>query len=263
MVNPAGHSMVIHPEDARHVGAVASLAQRWGFALDAIVSEAKPQAKRDATEDAPPTLWLGDAGLELRDTATKPGRGLRVDFSHLSPRTAARRGLLSHNQLLAKAVGKNASAVIDATAGMGQDAALLATLGYTVLAIERSVIIAALLEDGLRRAEADPALAKAFGGRLSIRHADARDVIVATPVDAICIDPMFPPKRKASALAKKSIRMVRDIVGDDGDSAELLAKARQFCHRVIVKRPTHAEPIAEAPTMHFAGKLVRYDVYLR
>lgn len=74
---------------------------------------------------------------------------------------------------------------------------------------------------------------------------------------------MFPPKRKASALAKKSIRMVRAVVGDDEDAADLLECARRIAgQRVVVKRPTDAGPLSgPAPASAIETKLVRYDVY--
>ena len=73
---------------------------------------------------------------------------------------------------------------------------------------------------------------------------------------------MFPAKRK-SALAKRHIRLVREIVGADPDAVELVELARaQAGKRVVVKRPTYAEPLGGPPDMTFDGKLVRYDVYL-
>jgi 16S rRNA (guanine1516-N2)-methyltransferase len=81
--------------------------------------------------------------------------------------------------------------------------------------------------------------------------------------DAIFIDPMFPPKRKKSALAKKSIRLVRQLVGDDADASELLASALQVARdRVVVKRADDAAPLRDKPSLSFGGKLARYDVYL-
>jgi 16S rRNA (guanine1516-N2)-methyltransferase len=110
----------------------------------------------------------------------------------------------------------------------------------------------------------DPALGERLADRFEIINADAREVLHGGSIspDAIYIDPMFPPKRKASALAKKEIRMVRRIVGDDEDASELLAVARRHAPRVVVKRPTAAPPLADKPAMSIAGKLVRYDVYL-
>ena len=45
--------------------------------------------------------------------------------------------------------------------------------------------------------------------------------------DCIYLDPMFPPKRKKSALAKKAMMILRDLLGDDADKQELFAAALQ------------------------------------
>ena len=189
-------------------------------------------------------------------------RGVFADFSSFDPRTRA--GRAARSQPLARAIGGAARTVVDATAGLGHDSALLALLGYDVTAIERSPILAALCEDGLRRARRDPALNDALRDRLRIITADARAALQSMnpKPDAVYIDPMFPPKRKPSALAKKSIRLVRMLVGDDPDAAALLNAARHNVkQRVVVKRPTHAELLAPDPSATYPGTLVRYDVY--
>ena len=75
---------------------------------------------------------------------------------------------------------------------------------------------------------------------------------------------MFPLKRRESALAKRPLRLLRELVGTDADSQELLAVARAVARRrVVVKRPDHTPPLAPGPQDSYRGKLVRYDVYLR
>jgi len=197
--------------------------------------------------------------LELREPDASPRcKGLFVEFA-LPPRAS-----LSRNQPLAKAMGRETRIIIDGTAGLGGDAFLLACMGFRVTAVERSPTIHALLEDGLRRAEGDPLMHRALGGRLKVVHADARAWLSAPDrrPDVVYLDPMFPPRRKASALAKKAIRLVRAVVGDDEDAADLFAAAmRAAAQRVVVKRPHHAPPLGPEPTIAFEGKLVRYDVY--
>jgi 16S rRNA (guanine1516-N2)-methyltransferase len=247
-------AVVVESEDEGVARAASALARRLKVELE---RRAKPQAAGDEL-----VLALNDWGLELRDMDARPGHGLSVDFSTLHPRQAARRGGFSRKQLLARAIGRHTHTIIDATAGLGHDAALLACMGFQVIAVERSPIIFALLEDGLRRAMNDEALRQAFGGRLTILNHDAREVFREFSADAIYIDPMFPPKRKSSALAKKEIRMVRQIVGDDEDAADLFEHARRHAGRIVVKRPTYAPPLAQNPTTSISGKLVRYDVYI-
>ena len=207
-------------------------------------------------------LICDDDRLSLHGPAAMKLGGISVDFTGIDLRSAS--GNLSPKQPLARAVGAKAATVLDATAGMGQDAFLLACMGYHVLSIERSPVIAALLADGLRRAEQDPQLSRAMGGRLRFLHGDAREILAnaADQPDAVYVDPMFPPKRRSSALPKKQIQLLRLVVGDDPDVNELFQQAlRAARQRVIVKRPTHAAPL-DQPTMSLEGKLVRYDVYV-
>jgi 16S rRNA (guanine1516-N2)-methyltransferase len=85
-----------------------------------------------------------------------------------------------------------------------------------------------------------------------------------TPPDCIYLDPMFPPKRKKSALAKKSMMILRDLLGDDLDKEQLFAAALKAAgKRVVVKSPEYAEPLDGKPNDSFQGKLLRYDVYLK
>ena len=95
---------------------------------------------------------------------------------------------------------------------------------------------------------------------------NAIDILVTLDVkpDCVYIDPMFPPKRKKSALAKKSMTVLRDLLGNDEDKEALFAQAYQAAtKRVVVKSPHHAEPLAGKPNESFSGKLLRYDVYLK
>jgi 16S rRNA (guanine1516-N2)-methyltransferase len=209
-------------------------------------------------------LAFHDGRLELRRAQDRPGTGTGADPAEVV-RRAWRGGTgLSRRQPLARAIGRRGARVVDATAGLGGDSVLLALLGCDVTAIERSPVIAALLRDGLARAMADPRCHAAIGDRVRVVTGDARRVVIAIhpPPDVVYLDPMFPPKRKRSALARKEIRTLREIVGDDPDAADLLATAlRAATDRVVVKRPTFAPPLAGEPTMSFGGKIARYDVY--
>jgi len=205
-------------------------------------------------------LVLCDDRLELHGPAAIAARGASVDFSTIELHS----GGLSRKQPLGRALGKNTQRVVDATAGMGQDAFLMACMGFDVTAVERSPIVAALLDDGVQRAMRMPHLHAIVGQHLRVIHGDARDVLdtIDRP-DAVYVDPMFPPKRRASALPKKELQLLRMVVGDDADGADIVIKARQVTRRVVVKRPTHAPPLMDDVSMHIASKLVRYDVYLQ
>src|SRR5690606_40499174 len=79
-------------------------------------------------------------------------------------------------QPVARAVGLKPGIypkVLDATAGLGRDAFVLAALGCEVVMLERSPIIAALLEDALRRAMLEPGVAP-VASRMQLIPAEAR-----------------------------------------------------------------------------------------
>ena len=172
------------------------------------------------------------------------------------------------NQLIAKAIGiksKEKPFVLDVTAGLGRDAFVLATLGCNVVMCERSPVIHALLEDGLKRAEKEAWFQQLH---LTLIHADAVNYLAAITdenrPDVIYIDPMFPEKTK-TALVKKEMRALRDVVGDDVDSEKLLPLALSVAKkRVVVKRARLAPILTHLkPSLVFEGKSSRFDVYFR
>lgn len=194
-----------------------------------------------------------DGGLEALLPGDRPGRGLVVDWSRLDLRGLA-------GQPLVRALGASRT-VLDATAGLGYDSFLIAATGRTVVAVERREPVFRLLADAHRRAAGDARLA-AIAGRITVVHDDARGRIgtAAAVPEAIYLDPMFPPKRRAAALPPKEMQVVRALAGDDPDAEEVLEAARRSGARVIVKRPRHA---AEGPCdFALGGKLARFEVYL-
>lgn len=172
------------------------------------------------------------------------------------------------NELLAKAVGikgRYKPTVVDATAGLGRDAFILACLGCAVTMLERSKDIAKLLEDALQRLEADKSFQKKI--ILSLVNIDAKQYFCALKAencpDVIYLDPMF-PHRKKSALVKKEIRLLREMVGDDEDAADLFAIALNSARkRVVVKRPRLAPSFDKLkPNFVLTAKAHRFDVYV-
>lgn len=168
---------------------------------------------------------------------------------------------------IAKAVGLNKKpdlTVIDATAGLGRDAFVLASLGAQVTMVERNPAVAALLTDGLRRAAVDPQLSSWLPARMRLVHQAAVEALseLAAP-DVVYLDPMF-PEREKSALVKKEMRAFHDVVGADPDADALLAPALALAQkRVVVKRPGYAGFLAgQKPSMSIEGKNNRFDVYV-
>lgn len=160
---------------------------------------------------------------------------------------------------LARALGRSTETVIDATAGWGQDTILMWLMGLEVTAMERSAVIGALLLDGVRRFEQF----ERVEASVRIVVGDARARLQDNTADCVYLDPMFPPKRKSSALAKRPLRVLRDLVGDDDDRDELFECAWQSAgKRLVAKRPAYAAPWRQ-PEQTFSGKMMCYDLYLK
>jgi 16S rRNA (guanine1516-N2)-methyltransferase len=170
-------------------------------------------------------------------------------------------------ELLIKAVGgsRNRASVLDATAGLGRDSFVMASNGCTVTMCERMPVVAALLADGLRRAERSEECYE-IASRMRLHELAAADYLTSLAAedcpDVVYLDPMFPVSGK-SALVKKEMRLFHSLVGLDEDSGDLLDLALQRAkHRVVVKRPPKAPYLAERkPQLSVAGKAVRFDIY--
>jgi 16S rRNA (guanine1516-N2)-methyltransferase len=211
-------------------------------------------------------FFLGwrDSCLSLIDKANVNKSGLTVEIEH---RQGEQRSWpIGKTGALAQALGRKTKTVVDATAGWGQDSLAMFRMGYEVQCIERSPIMAELLADGLDRLSQLDWLRQLNLSPPKLIQGDAIDILSNLPSqpDCIYLDPMFPPKRKKSALAKKAIMVLRDLVGDDVDKEELFATAFKAAgKRVVVKSPDYAEPLGGKPSESFHGKLLRYDVYLK
>lgn len=204
--------------------------------------------------------------LELREVGASTGP-IVVDF--VSGKAAHRRYYGGgKKQPLVRAVGLKGSVtpyILDATAGLGRDAFVLATLGCRVHLVERSKVIGALLENGLSRAKADPEVSP-IAQRMSLSIGQAAEVMRTLPdaerPDVVYLDPMYPHGNK-SALQKKEMRLFRVLVGDDEDSSELLDISLECAKgRVVVKRPRNAPFLGEKrPSAKVQSKNTRYDLY--
>ena len=212
-------------------------------------------------------LLFDEQGLALQVTGKGAPGPVRAEF--VTGKMGYRR---EHGggagQLVAKAVGlqKTHSSlhVLDATAGLGQDAFVLAGLGCRVTLLERNPVIHALLADGLARAALNPDCAPIVA-RMELKPGSSIEWLEQAGPDAadvIYLDPMFPHRDK-SALVKKEMQVFRRVVGDDDDSSELLAAALTSArYRVVVKRPRKAPAVeGPEPATRIEGKSSRYDIY--
>lgn len=209
---------------------------------------------------------VGD-GLVLREdgcglTLVGDGMELRGDFVQLLPRL--RPGILQRELLVkaAKLKGVAAPVAVDATAGLGEDALLLAAAGFSVTLCEHDPVIAALLRDTVRRAVRDVRLCE-VARRMRVVEADSIDVLVglAEPPDLVYLDPMFPERRRRAATNKK-LQLFQHLERPCANEEALMqaALAARPC-KIVVKRPLKGPHLAGVkPSSSFAGKVVRYDV---
>lgn len=155
--------------------------------------------------------------------------------------------------------------MLDATAGLGRDAVVLAGLGCEVTMLERSPVVAALLQDGLERAKSDMKFGAWLKQRMLFRPGDAIDFMQTASGpghDVVYLDPMYPQQDK-TALAKKEMRVLRELAGDDADADQLLQAALGYAsRRVVVKRSPRAAPLSgRTPDHQWTGNRARYDAY--
>ena len=262
-------------DDAALRDAAAQLAER--LALPDATTGAQPPAGIDML------VLVTPRGLALHairgPEALTRGKPVRIDLQHLDTTTGHGRSL---RQPLMRAVGlrkgdPHRPTLLDATAGFGEDAWLLACAGCRVRALERHPVIAALLADAIERAKAQPN-APDPAPMIDVIVADSRALLAElanargsgapdrNPVahelpEVVYIDPMFNPGRKAAQ--RKAMLVLGALVGTDRDADALLEPARQAAlRRVVVKRARRAPFLADTPpAASHTGRSVRYDVY--
>lgn len=210
-------------------------------------------------------LMVNEQGLSI--WAPDLGGPVQVDF--ISGKNAHRRQFGGgRGQPLAKAIGLKPGfnpTVIDATAGWARDAFVLSSLGCQLTLLEQQPLVAALIEDGLNRAANDKDIAE-IAVRMLLLNVNAVDYLTALPEadwpDVIYLDPMYPSRDK-SALVKKDMQILHQLVGKDETGEALLTIALQRAKkRIVVKRPKGAPLLNTVkPVAEVASKNTRYDIY--
>ncbi|MDV6316626.1 class I SAM-dependent methyltransferase [Idiomarina sp. HP20-50] len=237
--------------------AAAEIAARWGLPTQS--------SKQDTFQ-----LWLREGVLALHWLESPQKMSpLVVDFHQGKAAYRAQHTQLK-NEAIAKAVGvggKLQPSVLDATAGLGRDAFVLAGLGCDLQLIERHPVVAALLDNGLQRAQQE---ADFIGETCQRMHLIGTDNLFTGKgfthePDVVYLDPMYPKTGKQKAQVKKDMQMFQQLVGSDEDADNLLepsiARAK---YRVVVKRPNSAPFLAERePNSQIKSKKHRFDVYIK
>lgn len=209
-------------------------------------------------------LIYRDGCLKLIDKELLKKGGLMVD---IEPRQGEQRSWPAPKEgALAQAIGRKTRTVVDATTGWAQDSLHIFRMGYDLSCIERSPVMLELLADAFLRLESVDWVQRLGLSVPKLMAGNAIDILpqLTYAPDCIYIDPMFPAKRKKSALPKKSMLILRDLLGDDMDKEALFEVALQAtAKKVVVKSPDYALPLGGKPAESFKSKLLRYDVYVK
>lgn len=225
------------------------------FAEEAVLLARRIDA-RVSDEPGDLTLLVDCDGVSL----TGFGLSLRGDFTQMLHRIT--RGRLSHEMLVKMTKTKSERPVaVDATAGMGEDALLLAAAGYEVILFEQDAVIAALLRDAMNRAKDHPDLCDVIG-RMKLVEGDSIELmpdLVSRP-DVVYLDPMFPERRK-SGLINKKLQLLQKLEQPCAQEEELLNTALSVRpKKIIIKRPLKGAYLAgKKPGYTVKGKAIRYD----
>ena len=210
-----------------------------------------------------------DNRLELQPAKHKNVGPVYVDFSSKTMQYRLQHGG-GLKQLLARAAGLKQGYrphILDATAGLGRDGFVLASLGCQVTMLERNPIVAALLEDGLRRGRIDPNINDTIQDNIAFISGDSlsylRQLQPKQFPDTIYLDPMY-PERSKSAMIKKEMRILRLVAGEDLDAPALLDISLDCAtSRVVVKRSKTAPCLqGRKPSLSLKAENSRYDIYL-
>lgn len=237
-----------------------------GDVTPAQLSQLAEQWSLEHNSEAVLALVLTPERLELRKLDEPKQGAVYVDFTS---------GVMDHRrrfgggrgEAVAKAIGVKGDylpTVVDATAGLGRDAFVLAAIGCHVTMFERNPVVAALLADGLERAYKDLEIGTWLKERLLLIHSSSLVALSqqTEKPDVVYLDPMFPHRQK-SASVKKEMKVFQLLVGSDDDADDLLLPSRKLAKkRVVVKRPDYAGYLnQQKPSSEIKTKSHRFDLY--
>lgn len=219
-------------------------------------------------KEFPLRLILDSSGIGIMSHRYPKQKPYYVNFA--SPTFCARTRQAPHSrELLIHAVGK-ASHVVDATAGFGKDAFLLAAAGYSLTLLEKNPIIFRLLQNGIERAQQNPQLSTITEKMELIQEDSAAYLGSLTALhfpEVIYLDPMFPTRQKSACVKKEAVLLQEITQATENDTDPhhelFLTALKRATRRIVVKRPRLAPPLAgKTPAFSLTGKAIRFDIYL-
>lgn len=232
-----------------YLGQDEELCQRFGISCAESASDDQWQLARTLTGALALRSPKRDGFLEITIDPTRGDLGRRLKTAR-------------PDQPLPRAVGlyrrSTPPFIVDATAGLGRDALLLARLGCKVIACEQNPALCALIQDLAERC--------GLADRVTVHCADAVDVLTQLAADerpdVVYLDPMF--EFTSQSQVKKEMQVLRLLAHEPADTSRLLHAAfGAATERVVVKRHPHLEPLRGQPAHTVDGERVRFDVYLQ
>lgn len=260
MIEPQCNNIAVAYCDAIDSDRCKLIAKKWHFNY---IGDAASASKHEQLEFL---LRLNQQVLELIKLDEPKLGGIKVDF--VEGVTAHRRKFGGgRGQDIAKAIGLKhgfTPHILDATAGLGRDAFVLASLDCKVTLMERMPVVAALLNDGLERAKLNQEVSEIANRMTLVNASSIENMNLAQQVDVVYLDPMYPHREKSAAV-KKEMRVFQSLVGEDLDADALLEPAIALAkYRVVVKRPSYAPPLNNIkPSTSIKMKKHRFDVYVK
>ena len=156
--------------------------------------------------------------------------------------------------------------ILDATAGLAQDAFVIASLmsQSSITLIEQHPAIFSLIQYAIQQPTDNPAIQN-ICNKMSVINDDSI-IFMDThkkQFDVIYLDPMY-PERKKKAKVKKGMQALQTLIGHEQNETTLfesaIASAKQ---RVVIKRPKSAPFYTNTqPSFDCSSKNTRYDVYV-
>jgi 16S rRNA (guanine1516-N2)-methyltransferase len=246
-----------------------------------------PECEYDELVAELPALELqcvnGVAQLTNNNTKSR----ILVSFNQSELKRRLRPANLNGELVVRAVIGRRKGAslrVLDATAGLGRDALLLAAAGCEVTLVERIPVLAILLQQAVRQAQnCDHEILAAAARRMYCVTADSQIALNENrqvAVDVVYLDPMYQSNSettvaglKPSAAVNKHMATLQTLAqineqhysgmqsADDNAKLFELALARA-ASKVVVKRAPKAPYLAgHKPSSTIAGKAARFDVY--
>ena len=166
------------------------------------------------------------------------------------------------NELIIQAVNSPKSfSIWDLTAGLGRDAFILASFGYSVIMVEQNPVLATILHYALEN--------NIIPRRnLNLVYANSLEFIQSQAIlpNIIYLDPMF--RDNKTAKAKKDMQLIGHLTNnlpDQNQESLFVSSYTKAVNKVVVKRDNKQSNIILAPLPSYTkiGKTIRFDVYVK